>query len=257
MADDRAVTVQFQDVGLSLGGRSLLSNLNFSIQPGEFLVLLGRSGSGKTTTMKLINRLLTPTQGTVQVQGRSTVDWDAIELRRHIGYVIQEIGLFPHFTIEQNVGLVPTLQGRNSKQVKARVHELLHLVGLDPAQFADRHPHQLSGGQRQRVGVARALAADPPILLMDEPFGALDPITRLELQQELRRLQQELGKTVVFVTHDIQEACILASRIGLMQDGHLVFLGTPPEFLQSTTPEAQTFLQPLRSLEAIQGKGER
>jgi len=266
MAQD-SVAVEFQDVSLSvkevrshdsgkrsplgLQSRSLVSNLNFSIQTGEFLVLLGRSGSGKTTTMKLINRLLTPTAGKVIVQGQATTEWNEIELRRRIGYVIQEIGLFPHFTIEQNVGVVPTLQGWNSKQVKSRAHELLHLVGLDPAQFAQRYPHQLSGGQRQRVGVARSLAADPPILLMDEPFGALDPITRLELQQEFRRLQQELGKTVVFVTHDIQEAFILATRIGLMQQGELIELCAPSEFLRSPQLEAQTFLQTLRLPEQV------
>lgn len=214
-------------------------------------MLLGRSGSGKTTTMKLINRLLNPTEGRVLVQERATTEWDAIALRRQIGYVIQETGLFPHFTIEQNVGLVPKLQGWSEKQTKARAHELLHLVGLEPTQFASRYPHQLSGGQRQRVGVARSLAADPPILLMDEPFGALDPITRLELQQEFRRLQQELGKTVIFVTHDIQEAFILATRIGLMQDGQLVELCSPQEFMQSSQPEAQTFLKTLRPVERV------
>lgn len=237
--------VEFQQVGFEVSGRSLLTDLNFTIQSGEFLVLLGRSGSGKTTTMKLINRLITPTAGLVQVQGQATTAWDPIQLRRQIGYVIQETGLFPHFTIARNVGLVPTLQGWKPLQIKARVHELLDLVGLDPAQFATRYPHQLSGGQRQRVGVARALAADPPILLMDEPFGALDPITRMELQQEFQRLQQELGKTVVFVTHDIQEAFILASRIGLMQDGRLVELATPQEFSRSDQPEARTFLRTL------------
>lgn len=249
---ESSVAVEFQTVSLSVSDRShpnssrvLLSDLNFLIQTGDFLVLLGRSGSGKTTTMKLINRLLTPTAGRVIVQGRATTEWDEIELRRQIGYVIQETGLFPHFTIGQNVGLVPTLQGWSAKQVKARAHELLHLVGLEPGQFANRYPHQLSGGQRQRVGVARALAADPPILLMDEPFGALDPITRLELQQEFRRLQQDLGKTVVFVTHDIQEAFILATQIGLMQDGKLVELCPPAEFKHSTQPEAKTFLQTL------------
>jgi len=245
------VAVEFLDVGFMAGSRSLLSGLTFAIQAGEALVLLGRSGSGKTTTMKLINRLLTPTSGNVRVQGKATTEWDVIQLRRQIGYVIQETGLFPHFTIERNVGLVPSLQNWQPKRIKARVHELLDLVGLEPAQFADRYPNQLSGGQRQRVGVARALAADPPILLMDEPFGALDPITRLELQQEFRRLQQELGKTVVFVTHDIQEAFVLASRIGLMQDGRLVVLGTPEEFLRSPEPEAQTFLKTLRTLEQI------
>jgi osmoprotectant transport system ATP-binding protein len=238
--------IAFDQVKYSINGRTLLAGLNFEIRSGEALVLLGRSGSGKTTTMKLINRLLLPTAGEVRVQGKATTDWDAIQLRRQIGYVIQETGLFPHFTIARNVGLVPTLQGWQPKQIKARVHELLHLVGLDPAQIADRYPNQLSGGQRQRVGVARALAADPPILLMDEPFGALDPITRMELQQEFRRLQRDLRKTVVFVTHDIQEAFILASRIGLMFAGELVFLDTPTEFERSSHPEAQQFLETLR-----------
>ncbi len=240
-----SVVVEFEGVGFAVAGRSLLQNLSFSITSGEALVLLGRSGSGKTTTMKLVNRLLLPTQGQVRVQGQATTAWDAIQLRRQIGYVIQETGLFPHFTVERNVGVVPTLQGWPAKRVKARAQELLQLVGLDPAYFGDRYPHQLSGGQRQRVGVARALAVDPPILLMDEPFGALDPITRLELQQEFHRLQQELGKTVVFVTHDIQEAFGLASRIGLMQAGELVFLGTAAEFRRLPLPEAQAFLRTL------------
>lgn len=242
-------TVEFRQVTYSPTQRPIVSDLHFSIQPGEFLVLLGRSGSGKTTTMKLINRLITPTTGEVRVQGRATTQWDEIQLRRQIGYVIQETGLFPHFTVERNVALVPSLLGWKPLQLKARAHELLHLVGLEPGQFADRYPHQLSGGQRQRVGVARALAADPPILLMDEPFGALDPITRLELQGEFRRLQRELNKTVVFVTHDIQEAFLLASRIGLMQDGNLVELATPEEFMRSTQPEAQQFLKTLHPLE--------
>lgn len=240
-----SIAVEFEQVGWSAAGRSRLQDVSFTLQAGEALVLLGRSGSGKTTTLKLINHLLMPTQGTVRVLGQSTLDWDAIQLRRQIGYVIQETGLFPHFTVERNVGVVPTLQGGAPKQVKARAHELLQLVGLDPAQFADRYPHQLSGGQRQRVGVARALAADPPLLLMDEPFGALDPITRLDLQQEFHRLQQTLGKTVVLVTHDIQEALMLASRIGLMQAGQLVFLGTAAEFRRSLLPEAQAFLRTL------------
>jgi osmoprotectant transport system ATP-binding protein len=235
-------TIEFEQVNYHVGDRSLIVDLNLAIRAGETLMLLGRSGSGKTTTMKLINRLLTPTAGTVWVQGKSTIAWDAIQLRRQIGYVIQETGLFPHFTIERNIGLVPTLQGWKPRQIKTRAHELLHLVGLEPGQFADRYPHQLSGGQRQRVGVARALAADPPILLLDEPFGALDPITRLELQQEFRRLQTELGKTVVFVTHDIQEAFLLATRIGLMQAGELVVLDSPKEFLRSSNPEALAFL---------------
>jgi osmoprotectant transport system ATP-binding protein len=242
----RAIAVEFDQVGFALKERTLLHQLSFTIPAGEFLLLLGRSGSGKTTTMKLINHLLVPTSGQVRVQGKATTDWNPIALRRQIGYVIQETGLFPHFTIERNVGLVPSLQGWKPLQIKTRVHELLHLVGLEPAQFSDRYPHQLSGGQRQRVGVARALAADPPILLMDEPFGALDPITRLDLQRQFQRLQQDLGKTVVFVTHDIQEAFLLASRIGLMQDGEMVFLGTQAELACSSHPEAQTFLETVR-----------
>ncbi len=243
------ITVEFRDVTLSRNHRPLVSNLNFTIRRGEALILLGRSGSGKTTTMKLINRLFTPTQGEVLFEGRSTTQWNEIKLRRKIGYVIQETGLFPHFTVERNVGLVPSLEGWKPKQIKTRAYELLHLVGLDPDKFAQRYPHELSGGQRQRVGVARALAADPPVLLMDEPFGALDPITRLELQQEFKRLQQELGKTVVFVTHDIQEAFVLASRIGLMHGGELVVLGTTQEFLHSQHPEALAFLQCLKTYE--------
>ncbi len=243
MPEDKEIAVEFDNVTFSVGLRSLVSNLSFCVYQGEALILLGRSGSGKTTTMKLINGLFTPTEGEVRVRGRSTKDWDLIKLRRTIGYVIQEIGLFPHLTIARNVGLVPSLEGWNPKQIKARVYELLQLVGLDPVQFGDRYPHQLSGGQRQRVGVARAIAADPPILLMDEPFGALDPITRLELQQEFHRLQQQLNKTVVFVTHDIQEAFVLASRIGLMETGRLVVLETPAQFLASSQPEAIAFLK--------------
>lgn len=244
MSQKNQIAVEFRNVTLVKGDRSLVSNLNFSIRQGEALILLGRSGSGKTTTMKLINHLYMPTSGEVLFEDIPTTEWDEIKLRRQIGYVIQETGLFPHFTVEKNVGLVPRLEGRQTKQqIRNRVFDLLQLVSLDPKQFAHRYPHQLSGGQRQRVGVARALAADPPVLLMDEPFGALDPITRLELQQEFRRLQEELGKTVVFVTHDIQEAFVLASRIGLMDEGQMVFLGTPEEFKQSKHREARAFLE--------------
>ncbi|WP_071190508.1 ATP-binding cassette domain-containing protein [Trichormus sp. NMC-1] len=243
------IAVEFQDVSFQINRRSLLSHLNLTIYQGEAIALLGRSGSGKTTTLKLINRLLIPTQGKVFVSDtydeqsyRPTIKWDAIKLRRRIGYVIQETGLFPHFTIGENVGLVPSLEKWTQQRIEERVHEMLNLVGLDPEKFAQRYPHQLSGGQRQRVGVARALAADPPILLMDEPFGALDPITRLELQQQFHHLQKQLGKTVIFVTHDIQEAFFLATRIGLMCEGNLVFIGTRAEFLQSQHPEAQAFI---------------
>ena len=247
MSKENEYAVEFRDVTLSRNQRPLVSNLNFKIRRGEALVLLGRSGSGKTTTMKLINRLFRPTEGEVIFDEKSTTEWDEIKLRRKIGYVIQETGLFPHFTIERNVGLIPSLEGWNSQKIKERVFKLLKLVGLEPDQFASRYPQELSGGQRQRVGVARALAADPPVLLMDEPFGALDPMTRLELQQEFRRLQQELGKTVVFVTHDIQEAFVLATRIGLMYGGELVFLGTPEEFKTTSHPEAVAFLKCLKT----------
>jgi len=251
MSQNNQIAVEFRNVTFSRNNRPLVSNLNFTIRQGEALVLLGRSGSGKTTTMKLINHLFIPTKGEVLFDGIPTTQWDEIKLRRKIGYVIQETGLFPHFTVERNVGLVPSLEGWKSKQIKTRVYELLQLVGLNPGQFAQRYPHELSGGQRQRVGVARALAADPPVLMMDEPFGALDPITRLELQQEFRRLQQELGKTVVFVTHDIQEAFVLASRIGLMYGGELVVLDTPTEFRRSPHPEALAFLECLRTVETF------
>lgn len=242
MSSDGKIAVEFRDVSFEINHRILLSKLNLEINQGEALILLGRSGSGKTTTLKLINHLLVPTQGEVFVQGLSTNKWDVIKLRRSMGYVIQETGLFPHFNVAENIGIIPSLEKWPAKKIKTRVYEMLDLVGLEPTRFVHRYPHQLSGGQRQRIGVARALAADPPILLMDEPFAALDPITRWELQQQFQHLQQQLGKTVVFVTHDIQEAFFLASRIGLMCEGNLVALGTTEQFLQSSHPEAKAFL---------------
>jgi osmoprotectant transport system ATP-binding protein len=221
-------------------GRELLHDLNLDVQRGETLVLLGRSGSGKTSTLKLINRLLTPSSGEVCVEARPTPEWDVIRLRRMIGYVIQEVGLFPHFTVERNIGLVPTIENWPADRITARVGELLQLVGLAP-DIASRYPRELSGGQRQRVGVARALAADPPILLMDEPFGALDLITRAELQREFLDLQKRLRKTVVFVTHDLREALLLGSRIALMEAGRLVAAQTPKEFLTSAEPLAVAY----------------
>lgn len=238
--------IEFINVTYRVKNRNLVNNINLSIPQGEALVLLGRSGSGKTTTMKLINNLLTPSYGEVLVQGKSTTQWSPFELRRNIGYVIQEIGLFPHFTVEENIGLVPKLKGWEIDRTRNRVWEMLELVNLEPQYFAKRYPHQLSGGQRQRVGVARALAGDPSIILMDEPFGAVDPITRLELQREFKNLQQKLGKTVVFVTHDIQEAFFLASRIGLLQDGNLIEIDTPAKFCQSEHAEARAFLECLK-----------
>ncbi|MGH7254392.1 MAG: ATP-binding cassette domain-containing protein, partial [Nitrospirales bacterium] len=204
MSDNQHKAIEFRDVGFHLAdGKALVSGINLEIYPGETLVLLGRSGCGKTTTLKLINRLLDPTEGELRVEGRPTVGWEPISLRRRIGYVIQEIGLFPHFTVAENVGLVPRLEAWEDGVIRSRVHELLEMVGLEPDRFASRYPNELSGGQRQRVGVARALAADPPIMLLDEPFGALDPITRREIQQEFRSLQRRLNKTIVFVTHDV------------------------------------------------------
>jgi osmoprotectant transport system ATP-binding protein len=227
--------IEFRDVSYRLNASTILANLNLEIRRGETLVLLGRSGSGKTTTLKLINRLLIAASGEILVDGRPLGEWDVIRLRRSIGYVIQDAGLFPHFTIERNIGLVPKIENWTATRIKERVQELLRLVGLDP-QIASRYPRELSGGQRQRVGVARALAADPPILLMDEPFGALDPITRSELQREFLELQKRLGKTVVFVTHDLREAMLLGTRIALMEAGKLITIQTRAGFLAATEP---------------------
>ncbi len=243
MSQNQPAVVEFQNVSLRLSDEHpIVANLTLEVHDSEILVLLGRSGSGKTTTLKLINRLLVPSDGRVMVQGRSTLEWDATALRRRIGYVIQEVGLFPHFTVAKNIGLVPTLEGWAEERKHERACELLELVGLEPRLFENRFPSELSGGQRQRVGVARALAADPPLLLLDEPFGALDPLTRLELQRELKQLQERLSKTMVFVTHDVREGLLLASRIALFQEGALAFLGTPNEFLHTDHPEARAFV---------------
>jgi osmoprotectant transport system ATP-binding protein len=237
--------VQFRNVSVSLSGNSILSDLNLTVERGETLVLLGESGCGKTTTLKLVNRLLQPSSGEVVVEGRATTAWDPIALRRHIGYVIQEGGLFPHFTIARNVALVPSLSGWEQSRIDERVRELLTLVGLDPDRFAERYPRELSGGQRQRVGVARALAADPPLMLLDEPFGALDPLTRASLQREFAALSRRLGKTAILVTHDVREALTLADRIGLMHKGQLLLLETPESFRASDNPQARAYLETL------------
>jgi osmoprotectant transport system ATP-binding protein len=240
--------IEFRDVAYHINDipkRMIVSDISLRIPSGETLVLLGRSGSGKTTLLKLINGLLLPPKGAVLVQNRPTTEWDPIRLRRGIGYVIQEAGLFPHFTVAENVALVPTLENWDAPRTAARVREMLHLVGLDPREFAHRRPRELSGGQRQRVGVARALAADPPVLLMDEPFGALDPVTRAELQREFSTVVRRLGKTIVFVTHDLREALLLASRIVLLQAGRIVASATPKEFLRLDHPEVRAFTSSL------------
>jgi len=241
-AEATTPVIEFRDVSYGVEGTQVLSGLSLQVKRGETLVLLGRSGSGKTTTLKLVNRLVTPTSGEIRVNGISNAQVDVIRLRRGIGYVIQEAGLFPHFTVERNVGLVPRIEGWPEDRIRTRVQELFQLVGLT-GEFASRYPHQLSGGQRQRVGVARALAADPEILLMDEPFGALDPLTRDELQREFLSLQQRLHKTVIFVTHDLREALRLASRIALMEAGRLVTVLSPQEFIKSSDPWASAYVR--------------
>lgn len=237
-----SAVVEFLGVNYSAGGRPVLVDFNLSIEKGETVVLLGRSGSGKTTALKLVNGLIFPASGEVLVEGKATTAWDSVELKRRIGYVIQEAGLFPHFTVEANVGIGPRLAGWPQEQIKTRVDEMLSNVGL--AEYAARYPRSLSGGQRQRVGVARALAAHPTLLLLDEPFGALDPVTRLDLQRQFRALRE----TALFVTHDIREALMLASRVGLLRDGRLEVLASPQEFVHSDNAEARAFLEVLENV---------
>lgn len=234
--------IEFRDVSYRVADTQVLSGLSLQVARGETLILLGRSGSGKTTSLKLVNRLVSPTSGEIRVNDVPNDQVDVIGLRRGIGYVIQDVGLFPHFTVERNIGLVPKIEGWPEERIHSRTHELLQLVGLAP-ELASRYPHQLSGGQRQRVGVARALAADPEILLMDEPFGALDPLTRDELQCEFLQLQQRLHKTVLFVTHDLREALRLGSRIALMEAGKLVTVLPPAEFLKSDDRWASAYVR--------------
>jgi len=237
--------VEFRDVSYEIGGRTILNCVSFAVEAGETLVLLGRSGSGKTTALKMTNGMLRPTRGQVFIDGRASSDWDPIRLKRHIGYVIQEVGLFPHFTVADNVGLVPKLENWEQPRIVERVDELLDAVGLPPAQFRLRYPRQLSGGQRQRVGVARALAADPALLLFDEPFGAVDPVTRTELQQQFLALRRDFQKTSIFVTHDVREALRLGTRIALLANGRVELIAEPHVFRQAQTDEARAFLKVL------------
>jgi osmoprotectant transport system ATP-binding protein len=233
--------VSFRQVSARIGQKDILYDLSFDVEAGETLVLLGRSGSGKTTALKMVNGLILPSAGAVLIEGIATTAWDLIRLRRRIGYVIQDAGLFPHFTVAANVGLVPRLEGWQLRDIDVRVEYLLTQIGLPPAQFATRYPRELSGGQRQRVGVARALATDPALLLLDEPFGALDPVTRVEVQQQFLDLRERLNTTALLVTHDVREALLLGTRIGVLHNGRLVFLGGRSEFLEAHDQEVRAF----------------
>ena len=235
--------IEFRDLSFALpGGHMLLDGISLTLEEGSTTAILGRSGSGKTTLLRTVNRLLEPTSGEIFLDGQDARDRDLIALRRSIGYVIQEVGLFPHFTLERNVALVLEAEGIAIEKRIRRAHELLAAVGLDPATFARRYPRQLSGGQRQRAGLARALAADPPILLMDEPFGALDPLTRAEMQTMLRDLLARVGKTVLLVTHDLDEALYLAHRVVFLEAGEIVADLAPNEVLQSQNPHVRSYI---------------
>jgi osmoprotectant transport system ATP-binding protein len=248
--------IEFRNVCFkTVQGRRLLDDISLSGEEGTVTAILGRSGSGKTTLMRTANRMVEPTSGSVLMNGKDVRLGDLIALRRGMGYVIQETGLFPHFKVERNVGLVLEAEGRPRGERVRRSQDLLTAVGLDPAVFSNRHPHQLSGGQRQRVGLARALAADPAILLMDEPFGALDPLTRAEMQDMLRDLLRRLKKTVLLVTHDLDEALYLGDRIVLLSEGRLVANLTPDEFMQSEQPEITAYIRAFHRGERVAGPG--
>jgi osmoprotectant transport system ATP-binding protein len=240
---DSDIVVQLAAVSVTRGGRRVLHDVSLAIGAGETVALVGRSGSGKTTLLRLINRLIEPDSGEVIVEGKPAAAWDPIALRRRTGYVIQDAGLFPHMTVAANVGVVPRLMEWPASQIAARVDELLTLVGLEPAVYRERWPDQLSGGQRQRVGLARALAAGPPLLLMDEPFGALDPITKSELHVEFARLQATRQRAVVLVTHDMAEAFALADRIAVLHDGEIIACETPDVIRRSVDPRVATLVK--------------
>ena len=242
--------LEFRNVSLRIGDHWVLRNINLHIHEGETLVLLGRSGSGKTSLLRTVLALAKPTDGEVYFQGKATTDWNPVRLRRRLGYVLQDAGLFPHWTVGQNVGLVPRLENWDPAVTRSRVELLLSRMGMPPEQFIDRYPRSLSGGQRQRVGVARALAADPPVMLLDEPFGALDPVTRFDLQNQFRSLRDSFRKTSIFVTHDVREALALASRIALLAGGELDLVASPDAFRLAQTPEAAAFLACLKELPA-------
>ncbi len=246
--------LDIRGVGWEVGGRTVLREIDLTVAAGEAVVLLGRSGSGKTSLLRAVNGLIHPGCGEIRFEGRSFAQWEPIQLRRRMGYVIQDAGLFPHWTVERNIGLVPRLEKWPDPRIAARVEELLVTVGLDPAEFRGRLPRELSGGQKQRVGIARALAAEPPLLLLDEPFAALDPITRFELQRQFVELRRTLGTAALFVTHDVREALLVGTRIALLKDGAIDVLADPEAFLASDAPEARAFLA---SLEEPWRPGER
>lgn len=245
--------LEFKNVSkVYAGGKKAVDNLDLHINAGEFIVFIGPSGCGKTTTMKMINRLVKPTEGKILINGENIMEKNIVQLRRSIGYVIQQIGLFPHMTIRENIALVPRLMKKSVEERNNKADELIELVNM-PKEFLDRYPHELSGGQQQRIGVLRALAANPPLILMDEPFGALDPITRDSLQAEFKHLQRTLGKTIIFVTHDMDEAIKLADRIVIMKDGKIVQMGTPDEILRNPANEfVEDFIGKDRLLQAQQ-----
>jgi osmoprotectant transport system ATP-binding protein len=240
--------VEFRAVRYAYGERVAVDGIDLAVSKGESVALVGPSGAGKSTLLRLANRLAVPQSGAVLVEGRDTREWDPIALRRRTGYVLQEIGLFPHLTVEQNVALVPRLEGWPPARRRDRARELLELVGLPAGEFADRWPRELSGGQRQRVGVARALAISPPVLLMDEPFGALDPVTRAELHREFRRIQQELQQAVLLVTHDIAEAFALGSRVGVLDAGRLIICDTPARVARADDVRVRRFIDAVPAL---------
>jgi osmoprotectant transport system ATP-binding protein len=247
------MSVRFDDVSFAYAGKSAtLEHFDLSVGDGEIVAIVGRSGAGKTTILKLVNRLLLPSAGSVQVQGRDTRDWEGIALRRRTGYVFQDVGLFPHLTIAENVRIVPRLEGWPEARAQARASELLEMVGLPPGEYANRAPHELSGGQRQRVGLARALAISPDVLLMDEPFGALDPITRAEVRSAFAALQARLGITVILVTHDMGEAFSLGHRVAVLEDGRMVVCDTPAVVARSTDPRVRAFLDALPAVPGTQ-----
>ena len=226
------MTIKFENICKFYDGAAAITDLNLHIQQGELLVLLGPSGSGKSTVLKMVNRMTSHDAGQIFFNGKEINSFNIQGLRRRMGYAMQSVGLFPHRTVAHNIATVPKLLGWDTQRVQARVNELLKLLAMDPEQYASRYPHQLSGGQQQRVGVARALAADPDVLLMDEPFGALDPVTRAALQLALKKIHRATGKTILFVTHDIDEALLLATRIVLLNHGRIAQVGTPLELLQ-------------------------